>query len=123
MNSAVLPSNSAKVRTKNSASGTKNMNTNTARAGSISSSVRSLGAVRAAEETGPSVATASVMACPLCLGGEDQAVRYRPAQHDRHADRQRCDTGGVLQIDDDRRAALDLYRIAQDVAEKRAAAD
>jgi hypothetical protein len=54
---------------------------------------------------------------------QDQAVGDRPAQHDRRADRQRRDAGSVLQIDGDRRGALGLDSVAQDVAEERAAAD
>src|SRR5438477_12051353 len=92
-------------------------------AGSISSSVRSCDALGAARDAGLSVATALVMAFSLRLVPQDQTVRNPPAQRHRRTDGQRGDPGGVLQIHCNWRSAINLHRVAQDVTEKRAAAN
>src|SRR5271155_1548848 len=123
MNSALVPSNSAKVRTKNKTIGSRNMTISIANAGSINSNVRSRGPREAACRASAGVAALTLIAGSSCLPWEDQAVGNRPAQHHRRTGRQRRDAGGVLQVDRDWRGAIDIHRIAQDVAEKRAAAN
>src|SRR6516162_6362688 len=128
MNSAVVPSNSVNERTKNNASGTRNRKTRAANAGSINSKVRSRVALGAERDTGAGAAMETVIA-PVFIPWasrptrKDQAVRDRPAQHRQRTHGQRGHTRGVLQIDRDRRGAVNIHGIAQDVAEKRAAAN
>src|SRR5215469_9899911 len=109
MNSAVVPSNSANDRAKNNANGNRNIKTSIANAGNISSKVRSRGTLGAAGRAS-------------ALTSKDQTVRHWPAQHHRRSDGQWRHARSVLQIDCDRRSAIELHGITQDIAEKRASA-
>src|SRR5260221_5954821 len=120
MNSPLVPSNSVNERTKNKTSGTRNRKISITTAGNNSSKVRSRGGRAAARKAGVEVATAMVIAGFLRLGGKDQTVCDRPAQHNRCTDRQWRHTGRILQVDGDRRGPVEFHGVAQYVSDERA---